>query len=77
MSIIKRIWELIKSGAPRQQYYLEVGAYLIKKGAGYEIGDPAYTTKHRGKTRVHYVQNLYYDFKRNKITHQLSDKLLK
>lgn len=75
--MIKRIWELIRANAPRQQYYLEVGAYLLKKGAGYEIGEVAYSSKHRGKKRSHYVNNLYYDFKRNKITHSLSDKLMK
>lgn len=74
--IIKRIWELLRANAPRQQYYLEIGAYLLKKGAGYEIGKVAYTKKVCGKKRAVFVNNLYYDFKRNKITHSLSEKVI-
>jgi len=77
MKIIKRIFELIKLGAPRNQYYLEVGVYLLKKGTGHQIGDLAYTQKIAGKERAFYVSELFYDFKRNKITHKLSNTVIK
>lgn len=74
MSILKRIASLIWQGAPRNQYYLEVGTYLLKKGTGYQVGQVVDKRKVCGKERPVYIDNLFYDFKHNRVNHTLSDK---
>jgi len=56
---------------------LEIGAYFIRRGAGYQIGQPfVLPLKNKGKKyrKTVYIQNLFYNFKENKITHSFSDK---
>jgi len=77
MKIVKRIAQLLFNGAPRSQYYLELGAYFIKKGTGYEVGQVVDVRKVCGKDRPVYISNLFFDFKHNRINHQLSDKPVK
>lgn len=77
MSLIMMIFSLIKNKAKKEQYYLEIGAYFLKKGAVYQPGDPFLLPVKKGgvstKRKV-WVANLYYDFANNKINHRFTNK---
>lgn len=61
------------NGAGPRQYYLEIGAYFLQKGAGMKIGDPI--QRHLGKReKTFYLANLHYDFAHNRINHTLTRK---
>lgn len=68
--IIKRLLSLLRHGAPKQQYYLEIGSYFIKKGTGYKVGD-AFEYQGKKASKKLFIANLYYNFKLNKITYKL------
>lgn len=56
---------------------VEIGAYFIRRGAGYQIGQPfMLPVKRKGLTvrKKVYIYNLFFNFKENKITHSFSDK---
>lgn len=77
MKLLKMIISLIRHRAKKQQYYLEIGAYFLKKGAGYKPGDPLLLPRKINGVTVKkkvWIANLYYDFANNKITHQFSTK---
>ena len=78
--MIKKILSLLWNGAPVQQYYLEIGSLLLKKGAGYEIGQIIGEKKlaHQRKNiyKVKVIKSLTYDFGDNKIYHTLTDKII-
>lgn len=66
------IISLIRNGAKKEQYYLELGAWFLKKGVGYKPGDPfMLPLRKKGKPykKQVWIANLYYDFRLNKITH--------
>jgi len=68
--IIKRLFSLLRHRAPKEQYYLELGSYFIRKGTGYQVGDTfKYPSKRGAKTL--YIRNLFYNFNLNKITYKL------
>jgi hypothetical protein len=74
MKLLLRIFSLIKHKAPRSQYFLEIGAYFLRKGVGYKIGDPV---KYRvgqkgGRMKQYYVANLFYDFGNNRVNHTIT-----
>lgn len=78
MNIFKRIIGLMVQGAPKQQYFLELGAYFIKKGTDYRVGQPfeySQVSRKKGNHKVIkkglYITNLFYNFKENKITYKL------
>lgn len=67
----------MKHRAKKQQYYLEIGAHFLKKGAGYKPGDPFLLPVKRNGLTVRkkvWISNLYYDFAKNKITHSFTSK---
>ncbi len=77
--IIKRLIDLLKQGAPREQYYLELGSYFIRKGTGYRVGQPfEFAQKSRkGDTpkivkKQLFIGNLFFNFKENRITYKLT-----
>lgn len=57
---------------------LRIGAFYIKRGAGVQVGQPIKfrATKNRPKHMM-WVENLYYNFKLNKVTHKLSKTPIK
>lgn len=71
--IIKRLLSLLRHRAPKQQYYLEIGSYFIRKGTGYKVGD-AFEYKGKKGCKQLRIANLYYNFKLNKITYKLDKK---
>lgn len=69
--MIKLILNLLATKAPKAQWYLMIGAYLLKKGCNYKIGDPvSYSDTKRPKT--YYIANLHFDFAKNRINHTLT-----
>ncbi|MDD3458815.1 MAG: hypothetical protein PHO74_05015 [Weeksellaceae bacterium] len=77
MKLLKMIFSLMKHRAKKEQYYLEIGAYFLKKGTGYKPGDPfLLPVKRNGLTvkKKVYIANLFYDFGKNKITHHFTTK---
>lgn len=71
-------WRLILlhwAQAPRYQRDLERGSYYIRRGTGFQVGQPfRIKDKGTGKIRTRYIDNLFYNFKANKVTHRFSDK---
>jgi hypothetical protein len=72
----KRLVSLIKQGAPKEQYYLELGSYFIRKGTGYEVGQPFQFSQISRKKdaptiskKQLIIKNLYFNFKENKVTY--------
>lgn len=73
MKLLKTLISLLANKAPLGQYYLEIGAFFLRKGAGVQIGDPI--RRHIGKkTKTYYIANLHYDFGKNRINHTVSTK---
>ncbi|WP_166964630.1 hypothetical protein [Yeosuana marina] len=68
--IIKRLVGLLKHRAPKEQYFLELGSYFIRKGTGYKVGD-AFEYQGKKASKTLFISNLYYNFKLNKITYKL------
>ena len=84
LQLIKKLIILFLRGVflNRPKYWrlfinLEIGAYFMRKGAGYQVGQPfVIRSKKQGKyvKKTLYIKNLYYNFKENKITHSFSNK---
>ena len=79
--MIKELIVIIRSlythKAPKEQYYLEIGTYLLRKGTGYQVGDTfnlPINKKGKNSTKQVWISNLYFDFAKNKITHQFTTK---
>ena len=56
---------------------VEIGAYFIRRGAGYQVGQPFILPLKRKEFTVRkkvYIDNLFFNFKENKITHSFSEK---
>ncbi len=71
--IIKRLFSLLKNKAPKEQFFLELGSYFIRKGTGYKVGDTfEYSQRKTGKSKTFYISNLFFNFKLNKVTYKLS-----
>lgn len=63
--------------APIQQYYLNIGAHFLKKGAGFQVGQIV-KEKHlyNGIYRVSVITGLFYNFQDNKVTHTAEKKIV-
>lgn len=72
MSLLKMIFSLLKNRADKNQYYLEIGVYFLKKGVGRKVGD-AFTLPGKKKRTV-WIDNLYCNFKENRINHRFTNK---
>ena len=75
----KRLVSLIKQGAPKEQYYLELGSHFIRKGTGYVVGQPFQFSQISRKKdaptiskKQFFIKNLYFNFKENKVTYKLT-----
>jgi hypothetical protein len=78
MTVLKIILNLMINRAPLKQYYLNVGSHLLKKGAGFEVGQIV-KEKHlrNGMYRVSVITGLFYNFQENKVTHTADKKIMK
>lgn len=77
MNLLRMIFSLMKNRAKKEQYYLEIGAHFLKKGAVYKPGDPFLLPRKSNGITVKkkvWITNLYYDFANNKINHQFTTK---
>ncbi|GLB51714.1 hypothetical protein NBRC110019_07530 [Neptunitalea chrysea] len=73
--ILKRLIGLLIQKAPKEQFYLELGSYFIRKGTGYQVGDAfEYKQRRTGKAKTLRIQNLFYNFKENRITYRFDKK---
>lgn len=79
--MIKELFVIVRSlykhKAPKERYYLEIGTFLLRKGTGYQVGDPfdlPITKLGEPSTRKVWIANLFFDFANNKITHQFTTK---
>lgn len=72
----KRMFQLWWANAPKYQIDLEKGNYYLRRGAVYQVGQPFIINDQFG-TRKRYIDNLFFDFKKNKITHKFSEKPIK
>ncbi|MCH4824288.1 hypothetical protein ML462_14020 [Gramella lutea] len=56
---------------------MEIGAYLLKKGCGYQIGQIVQEKRlERGKWRVKVITGIFYDFRENKINHTADKRII-
>jgi hypothetical protein len=75
--MLKIIFNLVWNRAGKKQWQLEIGAYLLKKGCGYEIGQIIRERKvGHDRFRVKIVTGLFYDFATNKINHTKEDRII-
>lgn len=69
------IRSLIKHKAPKEQYYLELGSFFLRRGTGFKVGDPFILPQQKKGQTVNkqvWISNLFFDFDKNKITHSFS-----
>ncbi len=75
--MIKRILNLLWNRASLKTWQLELGAYLLRKGCGYEIGQIVKSRKvGHDRIRVKVVANLFFDFGTNKVNHTLVNRVI-
>ncbi len=56
---------------------LQIGAYLLRYGTVYQVGQPFDVPRKNGKKQRRWIKNLFFDYRNNKITYSFSDKPLK
>lgn len=77
MSLFKIILSLMINKAPLKQYYLNIGSHLLKKGAGFEVGQIVKEKHlHDGIYRVSVITGLFYNFQDNKVTHTADKRII-
>lgn len=77
--MLKILFGLIKEGAGVSRWQMEIGAHLLKKGCGYEIGQIVKTKKLRSnskKSRVTFITGLTFDFGTNTIHHRTAKTVI-
>lgn len=78
MKLFKRLIGLMANKASMKQYYLEIGAHFLRKGAGYDVGTViSYKTLPKGNIKVEVIKAVTYDFGPNKISHKSTIKIIK
>lgn len=75
--MFKKIFNLAIRFAPLNQWQMEIGAYLLKKGCGFEIGQIV-KEKHleQGKWKVKVITGIFYDFRENRINHTAENRVI-
>lgn len=64
--------------APLSQWRLEIGAHLLRKGCGFEVGQVIKEKKlDHNRYRVKVITGLFFDFNKNEITHTTANKVIK
>jgi hypothetical protein len=75
--MFKLILNLLFARATAKEWQLQIGAHLLKKGCGFQIGQIIREKRTYGKRyRVKVITGLFYDFKTNKITHTAENRVL-
>ena len=75
--MFKLIISLITNRATTKEWQLQIGAHLLKKGCGFQIGQIIKEKRiYNQRYRVKVITGLFYDFKTNKITHTAENKIL-
>ena len=75
--MFKLILSLIANRAITTEWQLQIGAYLLKKGCVFQVGQIIQEKKiYHNRYRVKVVTNLFYDFKTNKINHVSENRIL-
>jgi hypothetical protein len=75
--MFKLILNLLFARATAKEWQLQIGAHLLKKGCGFQIGQIIKEKRTYGKRyRVKVITGLFYDFKTNKITHTAENRVL-
>ena len=75
--MFKKILSLLWRRAGLKQWQMELGALLLKKGCGFQIGQIVQEKRlERGKWRVKVVTGIFYDFNTNKINHTAENRIL-
>ncbi len=75
--LLQLVLNLILTRAPKRQWRLNIGSYLLKKGVGYEIGQIIKKQPlNSGTTKVTYITGFSYDFGTNKVTHRTGVKII-
>lgn len=76
--MLKKLIALARHRAPLKQYYLEIGAHLLKKGCDIEIGQIVNVKNIKpGTQRVTVITEMYYGFHNNRISHRTEKRILK
>jgi hypothetical protein len=74
---LRIILNLILTKASKNQWYLNIGSYLMKKGNPYLVGQIIdKTTMNKKRTKVTYISGFVYDFEKNKIIHKTGNKVI-
>lgn len=74
----KRLFHLSWVGAPQYQKDLEKGVYYLRKGAVFQVGQPfKIRDKATRKISTRYIENMYFNFRTNMVTHKFSDRPIK
>ena len=79
ITVTLHCWIHIFKNVSASQVYLNLGSQFLKSGAGVKIGDPRQIPvgKHPNgttKTMLRYVNNVYYNFKQNRLSLSYTDK---
>lgn len=75
--MFKILLSLLLNKATSKDWQLQIGAYLLKKGCGFKVGQIIDEKKIGYKRyRVKVITNLFYDFNTNKINHLTDKKVL-
>lgn len=87
--MLKIIFSLLWNLAGVKEWQLQIGAYLLKKGCGYKIGQvikekkieavgkkPKFG-KQKHSYRVKVVTGIFFDFRTNKINHTCENRIMK
>lgn len=71
LQLWKRIWIqwLIRPKGWRKQWRLELGVYYLRRGTPYVPEQEFKYKDQKGKWRTKTIQNLFYNFKLNTVTH--------
>lgn len=76
--LLKRLLELARKRASKNQYFLEIGVHFLKKGCNYQIGQIIDEKKlDSDRYRVTVITGLFYDFKQNRINHTAEKRVVK
>lgn len=75
--MLKLIFNLLWNRAKKKQWQMELGAHLLKKGCGYQIGQIVRERRvGHDRFRVKVITGLFYDFGTNKINHTKEDRII-
>lgn len=76
--MFKLILSLLWKRKTLKQWQMELGAHLLKKGCGYQIGQIIREKRLRpGVWKVKVVTGLFYDFSTNKINHTKENRIVR